>query len=69
MASLTLLGYVIDLACMSWVNPETESGNCWFYDNDQLHLWFHLLPLGALLLAIIAYFSAWKFGRAIEQVD
>ena len=65
--SSTILGYVIDLACMSWVNPDTESGNCWFYDNDALHLWFHLLPLGALFFAVITYFAAWKYGKSTEK--
>ena len=61
--SSTILGLVIDLSCLSWANTETESGNCWFYDTDKMHLWFHLLPLMALLVAVGGYFVAWKIER------
>ena len=51
---------MVDLACVSWADTTTESGNCWFYNTDKLHLWIHLLPVVALVAASTAYFYAWK---------
>ena len=66
-ASSLLLGYIIDLACMSWANPDTESGNCWFYDTHKMHVWFHLVPLLALTVAVFGYFSAWRIEKRKED--
>ena len=60
---------MIDLACMSWVSPDSESGNCWFYDTNKMHFWFHLLPVIALAMAAAGYFVAWKNEKKNEQLE
>ena len=65
--SSMLVGYMVDLACISWVDPTNESGNCWFYNTDKLHIWIHLLPVMALVAASIAYFYAWKNEKRKEN--